>query len=88
MSQQLNFDSHYDPEYNANTYSKWILTVGQLRETLATWSDDTLVKISFRGKTPMGVPIDVSMPIQVIGNGCEFIDGEKKNLVYISGFDN
>lgn len=85
--EQLNLDSQYDPEPNLKTYSRWILTVGQLREALSTKSDDTLVRISFRGQTPMGSHIDVSMPIQVIGNSSELVDGEKMNLIYLSGFD-
>lgn len=86
--EQLNFDSQYDPEENFKTYTNWILTVGELQEALSCHSDDTLVKLAFRGETPMGTPINVSMPIQSIGNSSEYVDGEKKNLIYINGYDN
>lgn len=60
------------------------MTVGQLKERLHIYPDDTQIRTSFRGVTPMGTPIDVSMPIQTIGNGCEFVDGEQKLLIYLS----
>lgn len=58
---------------------------GDLKQRLAVYSDDTQVRLDFRGKTPFGELIDVSMPIECIGNSCTYDNGERKNLIYISG---
>ncbi|MPM95128.1 hypothetical protein SDC9_142279 [bioreactor metagenome] len=82
---QLSLASEFHAEPNLKTYNGWILTVGDLKRKLAVYSDETQVRLDFRGKTPFGELIDVSMPIECIGNSCTYDNGERKNLIYISG---
>lgn len=61
---QLSLASEFHAEPNLKTYNGWILTVGDLKRKLAVYSDETQVRLDFRGKTPFGELIDVSMPIE------------------------
>ena len=83
--EQLSLNSGFHAEPDFKTYNGWILTVGDLKRKLAVYNDDTQVRLDFRGKTHFGETIDISMPIECIGNSCTYVDGERKNLIYISG---
>ena len=82
---QMSLASEFHAEPNLKTYNGWILTVGDLKRKLAVYNDNTQVRLDFRGRTPFGELIDVSMPIECIGNSCTYDNGERKNLIYISG---
>ena len=85
MNEQTSLNSGFHAEPNFKVYNGWILTVGDLKRKLAVYNDDTQVRLDFRGTTPFGERIDISMPIECIGNSCIYENGERKNLIYISG---
>lgn len=87
MEEQTNFDNFIHGKADFNKYTGWIMTVGELREAIKTWSDETHVKLAFRGKTPSGRPINMTMNIECIGNSCIYIEGRQENLIYINGND-
>lgn len=83
---QSSLNSDYHPEPNFKTYTGWILTVGDLMEKLRIRNPEDRVRLSFRGLTPFGEVIDISLPIECIGNSCEYTEtGERVNLIYING---
>ena len=86
MSEQLPLEQDYSPDPNFQQYDNWILTVGELKEQLRCRSDDTLIRISARGKTLFGDRINVTLPIESIGNaGLIDYNGEERNLIYLCG---
>ena len=85
MNEQTSLNSGFHAEPDFKVYTGWILTVGELKKKLAVYNDHDQVRLDFRGKTPFGELIDVSMPIECIGNSCTYDNGERKNLIYISG---
>lgn len=87
MNEQMSLNSGFHAEPDFKVYNGWILTVGELKKKLAVYNDYDQVRLDFRGKTPFGETIDISMPIECIGHGGgnEDIDGKWVNVIYISG---
>ena len=86
MNEQTSLNSGFHAEPDFKVYNGWILTIGELKKKLAVYNDHDQVRLDFRGKTPFGERIDISMPIECIGRGGggEDADGKWVNLIYLN----